>query len=143
MARNFEFAVGEYYHLYNRGTDKRDIFLHKGDYERFVGLLYLCNSEHPIHRSDYQSSTLTDIFRIKVPKRIVAVGAYCLMPNHFHILVKEIKPNGISSFMQKFSTAYTMFFNKKYERTGALFESRFRARHVDNDRYFTTVKVEP
>lgn len=66
---------------------------------------------------------------------IVEIGAYCLMPNHFHILAREKKDGGISLFMNKLLTAHSMYFNKKHERTGKLFEGVFRAVHVGNDRH--------
>lgn len=66
---------------------------------------------------------------------LVDVVAYCLMPNHFHLLLREKKEGGITAFMLKLSTGYSMYFNKKYERTGALFEGRFKARHVGEDEY--------
>lgn len=67
---------------------------------------------------------------------MTAIGAYCLMDNHFHILLKEIKDNGISDFMAKLQTGYSMYFNTKYKRTGSLFEGTFKARHVgDDDEY--------
>ncbi|MEK7531414.1 MAG: transposase [Patescibacteria group bacterium] len=135
MARNFEFSFGEYYHLYNRGTEKREIFLEKRDYQRFLTLLYVCNSSKILHLSDYPGSSMENICTINMGKKIVAIGAYCCMPNHFHILVKEISKKGISTFMQKLSTGYTMFFNKKYSRTGALFEGRFRAKHIGKDEH--------
>ncbi len=69
------------------------------------------------------------------------------MPNHFHLLLKEKRDRGISLFMQKLMTAYTMYFNKKYERTGALFESKFKARHLNEDRYlkyiFSYIHLNP
>ena len=78
---------------------------------------------------------------------IVDIGAYCLMSNHFHLLVREQKEGGISKFLEKLSTAYSKFFNKKYERTGSLFEGRFRAAHVDSDEYlkylFSYIHLNP
>ena len=68
-------------------------------------------------------------------KELVHIGAYCLMPNHFHILLTQKIDKGISKFMLKLSTAYVMYFNKKYKRTGGLFEGRFKSKHIDNDRY--------
>jgi len=66
---------------------------------------------------------------------LVDIGAYCLMPNHFHILLKEKTENGISKFMKKLSTGYSMYFNKRYERTGRLFEGTFKSVHADSDEY--------
>lgn len=132
MSRNVEFAVGEYYHIYNRGTDKRKIFLDEGDYERFVKLLYSANSSTSVHLSKLQGLALKEI-----PKgdSIVDVGAWVLMPNHFHLLLKETKENGISECMHKLLTGHSMYFNIKNDRTGALFEGPFRAKHLDSDEY--------
>lgn len=135
MSRAFIFAPGEYYHLYNRGTDKRKIFLDNADQERFISLLYLCNSGIPIHRSDHMGASLKKILSVPRETELVDIGAYCLMTNHFHLLVHEQTEGGISIFMQKLATAYTMYFNKKNTRTGALFEGRFRAQHVQNDEH--------
>ena len=132
MSRTLEISVGEYYHIYNRGTDKRKIFLDKGDHQRFLKLLYVANSSTSVHLSNYQGSTL-----IEIPKgdSITNIGAWCLMPNHFHLLVKETQDNGTSEFMQKLLTGYSMYFNKRYHRKGTLFEGNFKAKHLDTDEY--------
>lgn len=135
MLRTIPFAPGEYYHLYNRGTDKRVIFLDDEDHDRFVSLLYLCNSGIPIHRSDHPAATLRRLFLIDRETTLVDIGAYCLMPNHFHILLREYSEGGVSLFMKKLLTAYAMYFNKKYERIGTLFEGPFRSRHIGRDEY--------
>ena len=135
MLRPIPFAPGEYYHLYNRGTDKRVLFIDDADYERFVSLLYLCNSGVPIHRSDHRARSLEDILYIEREATLVDIGAYCLMPNHFHILLREHSDGGISLFMKKLLTAYAMYFNNKYERKGTLFEGPFRSRHAGHDAY--------
>ncbi len=148
MARNIEISIGEYYHVYNRGTDKRNIFLSEKDYERFLILLHLGNSQNAVQvRELSQGLTLGKLFDLPVEKRIVDIGAYCLMPNHFHLLLREKQERGISLFLQKISTAYTMFFNKKYERTGALFSGTFKAEHADYDQYlkylFSYIHLNP
>ena len=135
MARSITFAPGEYYHIYNRGTDKRLIFLDQADHERFISLLYLCNSGIPIHRSDHRVTSLDDIFLIPKETSLVNIGAYCLMPNHFHLLLNEQSEGGISLFMQKLMTAYTMYFNKRHLRKGTLFEGSFQATHAQKDEY--------
>jgi putative transposase len=134
MARPFNFAEGEFYHLYNRGTEKRKIFLHAWDYERFISLLYLANSSRPVDVK-LQGENLEEILKIDRGEPIVAIGAYCLMPNHFHVLAREISKGGISKFMQKMTTGYTMYFNKINERSGNLFQGRFKAEHASDDRY--------
>jgi putative transposase len=144
MSRKFSFSVDEYYHIYNRGTDKRTVFLDEEDRQRFSALLYLCNSERNIVFRDIPIGLAYEYER---GETLVDIGAYCLMPNHFHMLAREKTQNGISIFMQKFSTAYSMYFNIKYERTGGLFEGPFRARHVDNDNYlkylFSYIHLNP
>ncbi|HEY4522397.1 MAG TPA: transposase [Candidatus Paceibacterota bacterium] len=130
------FAIDEWFHCYGRGIEKRNTFRDKRDYERFLHLIYLANSERPIHRSNLRNPTLADVTAIKRGDPLVSIGAFCLMPNHFHLLVKEIREGGVSRFMQKLGTAYTMFFNLKYERTGGLFAKPFRSKHINEDIYF-------
>ena len=138
MTRNISFAPREYYHLYNRGTDKRNIFSLKNDYERFTSLLYLCNSEQAVH-IQMQGQNLNTIFKLNSNKGdcLVEICAYCLMPNHFHLLVREKEDKGISRFMQKLTTGYTMYFNKRHDRNGSLFQGTFKSRHVSEDRYLS------
>ncbi len=128
------FAPNEFYHLYNRGTEKRNIFIEDGDYRRFMTLLYLANQNKPTELK-LQGRTLEEITQPRTAKILVNIAAYCLMPNHFHILASESMDGGISKFMQKVTTGYTMYFNKRNDRTGALFQGKFKAKHVDNDSY--------
>lgn len=132
MGRSVVFAENEYYHVYNRGVEKRQLFIDEKDHERMVKLLYTANSTTPVHLSNYQGVSLLEIPR---GETIVDIGAWCLMPNHFHILVKEKKDAGISLFMRKLLTGYSMYFNTKYERKGTLFERPFKVKHLDDDRY--------
>jgi putative transposase len=132
MTRKIKFGVDEYYHVYNRGVEKRKIFLDKADREHFVRLLFISNSTKSFEYRNIKKLLFEDIER---GEPLVAIGAYCLMPNHFHLLLREIVPGGISIFMGKFLTAYSMYFNKKYERKGRLFENTFQAQYVDNDNY--------
>lgn len=137
MSRSLNFAPLEYYHLYNRGTEKRNIFVDDNDKLRFLVLLHIANSSDSLHISNtkYQGRALIKLFEEEVKDRLVDIGAYCLMPNHFHLLVREFQDGGLSIFMHKLLTAYTMYFNKKYERSGALFQGKFKASHADNDDY--------
>ena len=146
MARRITFGVDEFYHIYNRGTDKRKIFATKSDYDRFLALLYLCNGSIPVD-TFFQGRRFSGVHMVDRGQPLVNIGAYCLMPNHFHILVREITDNGISRFMQKLSTGYTMYFNERAKRSGALFQGRFKAEHVDSDRYlaylFSYIHLNP
>ena len=130
--RKFSFSIDEYYHLYSRGVDKRIIFLDDNDRHRFMRLMFLCNGDKPVIYRDTQNLSLQ---KIDMGKRLVAIGAYCLMPNHFHILVREITEGGITKFMSKLLTAYSTYFNKRQTRTGTLFSSEFKAQHLDTNEY--------
>ncbi len=132
--RKVVFGINEFYHLYSRGNDKRKIFLTDSDYQRFICLLYAANSSGPIHLSDLHQWS-SEVWEQKRSETLVDIGAYCLMPNHFHLLVREKKEGGITTFMQKLLTGYSSYFNLKHKRTGKLFEGPFQATHVDNDPY--------
>jgi putative transposase len=134
MSRNVTFTPGEYYHIYNRGTEKRTIFKIATDFKRFLTLLYAANGEKPVHLQ-LQGRTLKEIVALDRGETLIDICAYCLMPNHFHLLVRERVPGGISKFMQKLTTGYTMYFNKRHDRTGSLFQGKFKATHVSEDTY--------
>ncbi len=133
------FQADEWYHCYNRGIDKRVVFEEKADYTRFLELLYLTNTTQHMHRSDLAARARKNIFQIERKESLTSIGAFCLMPNHFHLLLKETTGGGITSFMQRLGTAYTMYFNIKNERSGNLFMRPFHSRHVGNDNYFQHV----
>lgn len=136
MSRNVTLEIGGFYHIYNRGTEKRKVFLDKKDYHRFLALLYLANTSKSIHiTKDFKNFDLKLILATPQEDPLTSIVAYCLMPNHFHLLLKEKTENGISKFIQKLSTAYTMYFNKRYERTGALFQGKFKAQSAQDDQY--------
>ena len=136
---------GEYFHIYNRGNSKQKIFFDKKDYQRFVDLLYAVNSHERFNFSD--SIKGIPVYQRNFEQKLVAIGAYCLMPNHFHILITPFSEEGMTKFMQKLSTAYVMYFNKKYKRSGALFEGKFKAEHLHIDRYlkyiFSYIHLNP
>jgi putative transposase len=131
------FALNEYYHVYNRGVDKRIIFQNEYDYERFKLLLYLANSQDPLRPGQLMrdGAEFYDLWSKQRGEPLVAIGAWCLMPNHFHLLLQEVTEGGISKFMQKASTAYTMFFNHMNGRSGALLQGTFKSEHVKHDAY--------
>lgn len=137
--RPVPFAPDEWYHCYSRGVEKRKIFLDANDYNRFLHLLYLGNSAPAIHRSNLRGSSPAVILNAERGSPLVAIGAYCLMPNHFHLLLKEIVEGGISTFMQKIGTAYSMYFNIRHEHVGGLFAKPFKSKHIANDRYLRRV----
>jgi REP element-mobilizing transposase RayT len=147
--RAIKFVEGEYYHLYNRGVDKRNVFTEPKEYKRFLAYLYMLNSSRGnVRPSDFfRTNKLEDAFEIEREDCLVALGAFCLMPNHFHLYATPLTENGISKFMQRLETAYTKYFNEKHNRTGALFGSTFKAEHVSSDRYarylFSYIHLNP
>ena len=155
MLRKCEFSIEEFYHIYNRGNGKNNIFLNKNDYIRFMFLLFVANGEEPVrvdnwvvrHCHEQGRSLLNIMEEINKGETLVEIGAYCLMPNHFHLLLGEKTEGGITKFMKKLLTVYSMYFNKKNERTGSLFEGRFKAEYVDNDNYlkylFSYIHLNP
>ncbi len=142
----YPFAHEEFYHIYNRGTDKRTIFKDVADYDRFLELLFLSNSFLAVDIRHVRKS-YEPIYDFERGDSLVHIGAYCLMPNHFHILLTQAVEHGIQKFMQKLLTGYSMYFNKKYERSGALFESRFKSQHASTDEYlkylFSYIHLNP
>ncbi len=137
--RKIAFAPGEKYHIYNRGTEKRKIFLDKGDYERFIFIMELFNNTDPNFNV---TRNLENKYKNKKGvENLVKIETYCLMPNHYHFLLEEIIEGGISKFLQKVMTGYAMYFNKKYERTGSLFQGKPKAKHVDKDSYYMQLKA--
>lgn len=130
MERKHVISEGEFYHLYNRGVEKRNVFLTQEDRNRFKRLLYVANgTEHFVFR-DIEKKTLKDIDR---GDPLVAIGAWVLMPNHFHILIKEIIEGGTAAFMEKLCTGYSSYFNKRHDRVGPLFQGRYKSQHVSGD----------
>jgi len=132
--RKISFSDGEFYHIYNRGADKRNLFTSDHDYQRFLQSLYLANAPEQFVVRDLVR-LFPSVYEIEKQSELVAIGAYCLMPNHFHLLVTPRVDGGITKFMSKLMTGYSMYFNKKYERTGTLYEGPFKAKHASYDEY--------
>lgn len=132
-ARKDLFVIGEWYHCYNQGIEKRISFEDSRDYYRFLELLYLANDELPLRRGDIGVLKFNELFNIPRGKRLVAIGAYCLMPSFFHLVLKEAVEGGITSFMRKIGTAYALYFNSRHERVGNLFLKPFQSIHVSTD----------
>ena len=130
MERGHIISEGEYYHLYNRGVEKRNIFLIQEDRNRFKRLLYVANGTESFVFRDIERKDLKDIYR---GEPLVAIAAWVLMPNHFHILVKEITENGTAMFMRKLCTGYSAYFNKRHDRVGPLLQGRYKSQHVSED----------
>ena len=134
--RKHTFEIGEYYHIYNRGVDKRNVILDEEDSRRFMRSLIEFNTTDSIG-SIYENS-----FRKKLPNqklggstsKLVTIIAHCINPNHFHLLLTPVVENGIQEFMRKMG-GYTMYFNEKNKRSGALFQGRYKSKHIQGDKY--------
>lgn len=144
--RKIEFANGEFYHVYNRGTDKREIFSDEHDFFRFLQSIQEFNGPDPIgsiYEHTYIKKFGGETSKKNPDKResLVNIVAYCLNSNHYHFLLQQVSERGIEKFMQRLGTGYTMYFNKKYERTGALFQGVFKAVYVDSNEYLLHVSA--
>ncbi|MCL5783910.1 MAG: transposase [Patescibacteria group bacterium] len=124
-------ANDNFYHVYNRGVEKRVIFTENRDFKRFLQTLYYYQFTGPKPAfSKHLQFKIKDFSR---NPKIVEIVCYCLMPNHFHLLLRQVKENGISEFMGKVLNSYAKYFNTKYKRVGPLFQGAFRTVLVEND----------
>jgi putative transposase len=129
----------EIYHVLNRGVDKRIIFNEKKDYMRFIHNLYELNDEESVPLNFYKfRQTLNNKIKNKkeIKNKLVDVLAFCLMPNHYHLLISPRSDNAISKFMHKINMGYSQYFNKKNERTGALFQGKYKKILANDNVYF-------
>lgn len=131
--------MSEIYHIINRGTDKRKIFLDKQDYFRFIHDLFKFNDQNIINSTFYNFKRAENegIESNKKPRKLlVDIYAFCLMPNHYHLLLSQRLENGIAKFMHKINMGYSKYFNQKYKRKGTLFEGRYKSILVTKEPHF-------
>ena len=140
MKRRDPFAVGEYYHIYNRGVEKRKIFDHAHDYKRFIESLIFFNTNKSSWEINLIKESGIDFTPIE-DEMLVEVVAYCVNANHFHLLLKEKVENGTATFMKKTCTGYAMYYNKKNERSGVLFQGRFKSVHIESNEHLLHASV--
>jgi len=138
-----QFVENQIYHIYNRGVEKRDIFLDDKDYLRFIHDLFEFNDRDPAFNVAYYFNSKSKevksqyLEKARKPRKLlVEILLFTLMPNHFHLLLKQKQENGIVKFMQKLGTGYTNYFNKKYDRVGGLFQGRFKAVLINEEAHF-------
>ncbi|MEA1929559.1 MAG: transposase [Patescibacteria group bacterium] len=145
--RKKPFVEGEFYHIYNRGVEKRSVFLDNSDVERFFLALREFNSkqttgslyEKPFIDKRLEKLGYPPINGAKSP--LVKFVAYAINPNHYHFLVQPTAEKGIERFMQRLNMGYSKYFNARYKRKGRLWESGFQAKHVDSDEYLLHLSV--
>lgn len=129
--RTTPFVNGEFYHLYNRGLERQPIFSNRRDYSRFIQTFFYYQIQNPKPKFSLYRRSKT--FPIDPSKKIVDIVCYCLMPNHFHFLGKQLKNGGVSEFMRKFIHSYTKYRNVKYKRQGPVFQGVFKAVRIETD----------
>lgn len=126
-------VTGELYHIFNRGSDKRQIFVQPRDHKRFCQTFYYYQFQGPKPKfSNFNKESLTT-FKFFPDSKLVEILCYCLMPNHFHFMVRQLKDSGISIFLSQLSNSYTKYFNTKYKRVGPLLQGAFKAVLVETD----------
>ncbi|MEK7090072.1 MAG: transposase, partial [Patescibacteria group bacterium] len=142
-------AKGEYYHIFGRGVDKRTIFMDADDFARFLQGMEEFNTLDPIgsifeNSFRKRESQLGHAVSKLLPKRkgeLVELSCYCLNPNHYHFLLKQIVDKGIEKFMHRLCMGYAKYFNLRHERSGVLFQGPFKAVHVDSNEYLLYVSA--
>ena len=139
--RKIDFVEGEFYHVYNRGVDKRIIFMDYLDLSRFVQSMEEFNTIDPIG-SIYENRFTKNKGKLgSKASKLVNIVAYCLNPNHYHFILEQIVDKGIEKFMQRIGTGFTKYFNNRQKRSGSLFQDKFKSKHIDSNDYLLHVSV--
>lgn len=130
-----ETDFGGIFHVFNRGVEKRDIFVDNVDRSRFADSLFLYNDARPVENSRVCGQTRLEDKDNR--DRMVDILAFVMMPNHFHLIVRPLVENGLTEFMRKMGTGYTNYFNIKHERVGPLFQGKFKSVLIEDEEYLT------
>lgn len=136
-----EHSTDQIYHVVSRGVDKRTIFCDEKDRYRFIHDMYEFNDTEPVNNLTYffrkDSKVIARPYIERGPRKLlVEVLAFCMMPNHYHLLIKPRFEDGMTRFMKKLNMGYARYFNEKYERTGALFQGRYKSVLVSKEPHF-------
>lgn len=130
-ARIIPLVNDQFYHIYNRGVEKRRIFENRRTYTRFLQALSYYQLEGP--KPKFSNFIKYKSFELNPTKKIVGIICYCLMPNHFHFLLKQLKEGGVSEFIGKLTNSYTKYYNIKFDRIGPLLQGQFKAVLIESD----------
>lgn len=138
MNRKEKLVPGEFYHIFNRGVEKRNIYTSIKDYQRFKNTLFhylISNKKFTDENPSIETLNKLNLDKALAEgfKKPVEILAYCLMPNHFHLLLKQLTETGITEYLHQVTTSYTRHFNLKYERVGGLFQGTFKSRRIDSE----------
>jgi len=142
--RKVPFVNNEYYHIYNRGIDKREIFNESQDLNRFLQSMIEFNTIDPIgsiFENSFRKEKSLGSLTSKRDKPLIDIVCFCINPNHFHFILTPIVDKGIEKFMHRLGTGYTKFFNGKYLRSGALFQGTFKSIHINSNEYLLHVSA--
>lgn len=150
--RRQQFVNGEIYHIVLRGIDNNLIFKNRDDYYRGIFSIYEFNTTKPVVIRERRKARVRIKKTIKKTnrgqasatdkrKKLVKILAFCFMPNHIHLLLKQLKNEGVTRFMSKVGTGYGGYFNRKYSRKGYVFQDRFSAIHIKDDNQLKTIFV--
>lgn len=132
--RKIIFANQHIYHLYNRGVAEQEIFSDDTDYQHLlITFSYYLEALPKTRLSSADRETLQQIINTAPKRPLVEIIGYCLMPNHFHLVVKQIKDNGVSTFIRRSLDSYTRYYNIKHKRIGTIFQGKFKAVRVESD----------
>ena len=136
MPNEKNFVNQNYYHLYNRGVAKQKIFSEANDYIHLLKALGFYLDDTRKTKLSEISKEEFKIINITEPKKpLVEILCFCLMPNHFHLLIKQLMDNGISTFVRRSLDSYTRYYNRKHDRVGPLFQGRFKSVPVESEEY--------
>lgn len=134
--RKIPFVTGEYYHIYNRGVEKREIFIEEYDYLRFLLEMKEMNTNNS--EKNWARRPMTKLSKAEPcsnAEGLIDLVCYCLLPNHFHLILRQRVDGGISRFMHKVSTGYAMYFNLKHKHSGVVFQGTFKGKHINTNVY--------
>lgn len=149
--RKIKFANGEFYHIFNRGTDKRKIFMDQKDIQRFFQSMCEFNTLEPIgsiyektylpKKNNFGSRASKKDKSSRKDEKLVEFVCYCLNPNHYHFILKQTSNRGIEKFIHRLGTGYTKYFNNRRKRNGVLFQGKFKAVHINSNAQLLHVSV--
>lgn len=131
------FRSGSYYHIYNRGDNRENIFCDSQDYQNFLKRLAIVMGEMPIPNAGRRGALRIQSFS----KGSFVILAFCLMPNHFHILIKQNGKHSIGQLMSRVCTSYSKYFNRKYNRVGHVFQDIFKSKLIESDEYIVLLSA--
>lgn len=136
--RKVQLVEGEYYHIFNRGVDKRDVFLNQDDFQRFLTSMVEFNVLEPIgsiYENSFRKKTnlRNKVSKSKKTEPLVEYIAYCLNKNHFHFILKQCAKKGIEKLMHRLGLGFTKYFNQKHKRSGSLFQGTFKSVHIESN----------